>query len=655
MLFRHLPLKEQQTMNRSRCLVTTILLASFLSFFTFADEWPYPQDVPQITPLNIGMASDRPVDISRFLLARGPYQATMNPQGSLVAYISSVTGVPQVWLLSLTGGQTKQLTFGNGVTFYRWHPDGQHLIYGADNNGDEREAYYSISIDGLSEQVILPHSSAYRMFGDFDSKGENFTYASTERNGQDFDIYTLKLGPEGEQPTGSMLFQSEFGFYPRQWQPNGDLSLVTETVGEDGQNIYLLNVRNGDMTSLFKPEISSGYGDFVWTKDGKQFYFTSDQDGEMKSIRRYDLSSKTATTLFDHQFDMENFKLCHDQQYMVWTTNEYGFDKLHVYDNKQQKETLVSMLEGVYSLSCSDITAQLLVRVSGPSTPGSLFLLDLVSKKAQLLLAPDMAGIDQDEMITPMVIEFKARDGLAISGMLYLPAKQTTQLPPVVIDIHGGPTGQSRASWAPLTQYLLGQNIAVLDINVRGSTGFGKTYARLDNQEKRLDSVRDLVDALAWLKQDGKVNADRAAAMGGSYGGYMVNAVMGAYPEAFKAGLSFVGVADWVRALQTASPSLKASDRIEYGDIREQRWQDFYANNSPINTVHKIKAPMFYEHGENDPRDPVTESDSMVKALRAKGIPVTYLRFPDEGHSIAKLENRITFYRELVEFLHQYL
>ena len=130
---------------------------------------------------------------------------------------------------------------------------------------------------------------------------------------------------------------------------------------------------------------------------------------------------------------------------------------------------------------------------------------------------------------------------------------------------------------------------------------------------------------------------------------------MGAYPNAFKAGASFVGVADWVRALETASPGLKASDRIEYGDITEQRWKDFYAQNSPINTVHKIKAPMFFQHGVNDPRDPVTESDTMVKVLRDKHVPVTYLRFPDEGHFIQKLENRITFYRQLAEFLEQHL
>jgi dipeptidyl aminopeptidase/acylaminoacyl peptidase len=635
-----------------------VCLAGFFILFphqTHSADWPYPQDTPQINPIRIGMAGDQPIDISRFLLARGPASATMNSQGSVVAYISSTTGVPQVWLLSLEGGQTTQLTYGNGVTFYRWHPDGQHIIYGADNEGNEREAYYLISLDGLSEQLLLDHSKAYRVFGDIDSQGQQFTYASTERNGRDFDIYLLDFSLDNKEAKSTLVFQSEFGFYPRQWQPSGDLSIVTEVVGEDGANVYLLNTKTGKMTNLFKPEISSDYSQFVWSKSGKAFYFTSDQDGEMKSLRQYDVATGTSKVLFSHQFDIENIQSCMQEKYLTWTTNEYGFDKLHIYNQQAKTNKKVDLPDGVYSLSCSAAGKDLLVRISGPATPGSLFLVDLTNQQTRLLMAPDMAGIDPQQMIKPQIIEFPARDGLTLNGLLYLPVSQSASLPPIVIDVHGGPTGQSRASWGPLIQYLLGQGIAVLDINVRGSTGFGKTYARLDNQEKRLDSVRDLVDALAWLKTDGRVNASQAAVMGGSYGGYMVNAVMGAYPDAFKAGLSYVGVADWVKALQTASPGLKASDRIEYGDIREQRWLDFYAKNSPINTVHNIKAPMFYEHGVNDPRDPVTESDTMVKALRDKNIAVTYLRFPDEGHSIAKLANRITFYQQVAAFLKQHL
>ena len=635
---------------KTKRIMAMTCLSGMLSSPVIADSWPYPQDTPKSTSVNIGMASDRPVDVSRFLLARGAREGALNTDGSLMAFMSNVTGVYQLWIMDASGGQAKQLTFGNGITFYRWHPDGKRILYGADNEGNEREAYYLISVDGLQESVALPHSDAFRSFGDFDRSGQRFSYASTERNGRDFDLYMYDL----KTAKSKMIYQAEFGFFPNKWHPDSQRLLVTETRGEDAQNLYMLDSSSGKMTAVFKPEIAAAYENFNWKPDGSGFYFTSNQRDQMLEIQFYDLNAKVTTTLVSSTHDLEDLRLCNNGKNLIWTENNKGFETIMVADSQGKNARRVELPKGVFSLSCGQ-SDTVMVRHSGPATPGTIYTLSINTLKTEPLLFPQMAGIDSKQLVAPEPITFTARDGITIHGLLYLPDTKGDKKPPVVIDIHGGPTAQAKAAWQPLTQYLVGKGIAVLDINVRGSTGYGKDYARLDNQKKRLDSVRDLVDALAWMKEDGRLDADRAAAMGGSYGGYMVNAVMGAYPDAFKAGASFVGVADWVRALQTASPGLKASDRIEYGDIREKSWQEFYAVNSPINTVGKINAPMFYQHGVNDPRDPVTESDEMVKALRDNNIPVTYLRFPDEGHSVKKMRNRVTFYRELARFLESHL
>lgn len=632
----------------------TILFTLFLTFpslvFATTNEWAYPQDTPKAEAISIGMASDRPIDISRYLMARGPFGSKINKKGTKVAYISKATGRDQLWVVSASGGQPKQLTYGNGITFFEWHPDSVSILYGADNEGDEREAYYLITADGSQEQIALQHSKAYRSFGAFDESGKRFTYASTERNGRDFDIYMHDI----KSAKNTLIYQAEFGFFPSKWRPGSSQILVTETRGEDGNNLFLLDTDSGQLETIFKPQISAAYSDFNWLENGQGFYFSSNQSGEMLSLQFHDMTTGKTQTVASADYDIEDVMLCNKDRQLLWTINNNGFETLQIFDRKTGKAKRLDLPQGTYTLSCADnYTA--VARINGPHTPGTVVSLDLSSGQYQTLLEPDMVGIKPTEMITPQIVTFPARDGVTLQGLLYLPKSTESKKPPLVVDIHGGPTGQSKASWAPLSQYLVGKGIAVLDINVRGSTGFGKTYARLDNQEKRLDSVRDLVDALDWLKKDGRVDADRAAAIGGSYGGYMVNAVMGAYPDAFKAGASFVGVADWVRALQTASPGLKASDRIEYGDISNPKWQEFYAVNSPINTVDNITAPMFFQHGVNDPRDPVTESDSMVKALRKKNIPVTYLRFNDEGHSISKLENRVIFYRKLAAFLEQHL
>ena len=292
------------------------------------------------------------------------------------------------------------------------------------------------------------------------------------------------------------------------------------------------------------------------------------------------------------------------------------------------------------------------MRVSGPATPGDVFLWNLDTSTLRQTVAASLGGLDSSTFVTPTSLRYPARDGVELQGLLYRPNKETFGAkPPVVVQVHGGPTAQSRPSFRSVEQYLVNNGIAVFAVNVRGSTGFGKTYARLDNQEKRLDSVRDLVDTVAFLSRGQGLDTDRIAVMGGSYGGYMVNAVLGSYPGLFDAGVSIVGVSDWVRALEEASPGLKASDRIEYGDIREERWQNFYAKNSPINTANRINVPMLVSHGANDPRDPVTESDRIVRAVRANGNEVIYMRFPDEGHSIRKRPNRVAFYRTLSGFL----
>ncbi|MDC0601664.1 S9 family peptidase [Aliiglaciecola sp.] len=628
-------------------------MLSFLTSTAFSidaqQHWPFPQDEHTPDPLRIGTASDRPVDVSRFLLSRGASSGRVNSQGTHIAFSSNVTGISQLWIMAITGGQAKQLTFGNGITFFRWHPDGQQIIYGADNNGDEREAYYMIDIAGTSESLVKASSKAYRAFGAFHADGKRFSYASTERNGRDFDIYVHNLN----NGKSELVYQSEFGFFPAQWRPGTNQMLVTETVGEDGENLYLLDTSSKKIQPLFKPTVSAAFNNFQWNASGSGFYFISNDDSDLLSLRFHNMTTNRTDEIVKTDAELHGVKLCAGGDTLLYSINDDGFETAFVTPTKSFSPKKVDLPQGTLYASCSQKSAAI-ITLNGPATPGSLYALDLNSAESTLIREPDLAGIDSRTLQTPEVIRFPARDGVELQGLLYLP-KNIKGMPPLVIDIHGGPTGQARPSWQPLTQYLVGKGIAVLDINVRGSTGFGKTYARLDNQEKRLDSVRDLVDALAWLKKDGRVDADNAAAMGGSYGGYMVNAVMGAYPDAFAAGASFVGVADWVRALQTASPGLKASDRIEYGDITDPKWQEFYAVNSPINTVENIVAPMFFQHGVNDPRDPVTESDTMVSALREKNIPVTYLRMPDEGHSVRKLTNRVMLYRQLADFLETHL
>ncbi len=626
--------------------------------FGYAEPDPSLEAIsPSSEAVSVGLAGSDPADIARYLMARGAGSAALSPNGETVAFIFSATGERQLWTVPATGGQPRQITFGNGVTFFRWAPDGESLLYGADNNGDEQEAYYRIAADGGTETLVLPAvEGGFRRFGAFSAEGETIAYASTERNGLDFDIYTADL----ESGQSKRVYEGRFGFFAQSVSPDGAHIVVTETVGEDADNLYLLNTQTGALRTLSKPTIEDranhSDGGMAWSDDARALYLASSAGRDFAALVRYDIESGAAELIASADHDIENVSLCGaGDRYLAWTENRDGFGALRIRDRKRGRDIAPPALpEGVYSLSCTEDTNNLLVRINGWRTPGDLYVIDLKTRKAARVFASTMAGLDADRLVRPESIRLTARDGVTLQGMLYLPdeaSRKDAGAPPVLFQVHGGPSGQSRANFDPIVQYHVDRGVAVFEPNVRGSTGFGRAYSALDDREKRLDSIRDLIDMLDHLRKDGRVDADRAAVAGGSYGGYAVNAVLAAYPDAFIAGVSLFSVADWVTALDVASPALKASDIIEYGDINEPQWRAFYTEQSPIRQADQIKVPVLFSHGVKDPRIDIAETETMVKALRKNGINAPYIRIPDEGHGWRKLSNRLFYYRREAAFL----
>jgi dipeptidyl aminopeptidase/acylaminoacyl peptidase len=603
------------------------------------------------------MAGDTPADISRYLLASGASAPQLSPDGKDVVFRSSVTGTPQLWTLPVTGGAPRQLTFGNGVTFARWLPDSSGILYGADNNGDEQESYLFINRDGSSERKIFSATQGgFRALGDVGFDNDSLFLASTERTGLHYDIY------QGSISSGDLelIFEGNYGNFARALSPDGRYLVVTETVGEDADYLYLLDTTTREMRVVSQPESRANHGDggFAWSPDSQTLYMSSNTDREFAAVVAYDVIDGRFESLVESEFDLADVQLCGENgAYLVWTENRNGFDVLggrHLASGSPI--AFPAIPEGVYSLSCSQQSSTLIVGVNGWQTPGDIHAIDLLGGAGKRLVDSNLAGIQLESLVRPESITMVARDGVELQGLLYLPlGGDQTSPPPVIFEVHGGPTAQSRASFDPVSQYHVARGIAVFKPNVRGSTGFGRTYVKLDDQKQRLDSVRDLVDMLDFFKTDGRVDAFRAAVSGGSYGGYMVNAVLANYPSAFAAGVSRYGVADWVTALQVASPALKASDRIEYGDIRDPKWRAFYTVNSPIRQADKIRVPVLYSHGVMDPRIDIYETEVMVRTLRANGIEAPYIKVPDEGHGWRKLGNRLFYYRRQAEFLEAHL
>lgn len=306
---------------------------------------------------------------------------------------------------------------------------------------------------------------------------------------------------------------------------------------------------------------------------------------------------------------------------------------------------------GVYNIDFAKESPVLAVQVNGPQAPGEVVTWNVQTGETANPVRASNAGLSFAKMAIPEVVTFTARDGAGLSELMYRPANVPN--PPVLLSVHGGPTGQALPTYQADKQYYVAAGIAIFDLNYRGSSGFGKYFAALNDKELHANELGDIEDAMNLLKASGRVDTSRAAIGGASYGGYLTNAALGSFPNMFLAGVSAVGVSDWVTALQGAEPSLHASDLEEYGDVADPKVREFFAKLSPINNVAKIKTPVLVETGANDPRDPPSESDRLVEAIRKSGGIVSYIRFPNEGHAIKILANRIYYYRRVAAFLEE--
>lgn len=609
--------------------------------------WANTADVPRPELVTLGLAGQGAPDIARYLLVQGATAFHLSPDGRTVAYLSRVTGAPQLWTVDAAGGWPRQLTYGEGVDEFRWLPDGTGLLYAADSGGDERLGFVAVSADGARERVVLPRAEAFQSFGDFAADGRRFAFTSTARNGRDFDVYVAGL--DGSAPR--RVREMRGAVTPVAWRPGTSEVLVREARGEDGADLHLLNVDTGAIRTLLRPTEAAEHADPVWLPDGSGFYLVSDQGRDRKGLAFYDMAQGRLRFVGAPEGEVEQVRLSGDGRWLAWLVNVGGFHSLQVLDRRSNaRRPAPELPAGALEIDFARAAPVLGVRVSGAKAVGEVHVWNVETGAVARPVRTQWAGLDPAATVTPELLSFKARDGVTLTGLYYRP-RGTAAAPPLLLRLHGGPSSQASPGWLPEIQYFAARGIAVFDLNYRGSTGFGKAFARLNDKRLRPNEVNDLVDAVAWLRATGRADPKRAAVTGRSYGGYLTNAVVGAHPELFVAAVSQVGVSDWVQALETASPALKASDRVEFGNIDDPADRAFFASISPINNAGRIRTSLLVQHGANDPRDPVAESDRFVQAVRGAGGEVVYVRFPDEGHQIAKLENQVHFFRRMAAFL----
>ena len=446
-------------------------------------------------------------------------------------------------------------------------------------------------------------------------------------------------------------------------------------------------------------ENSAQFGDAGFLPDGKSLLFAHNDNREFYSLANLRLrnaanandwrpDNREVRILDDTQWDVSDVALPDAAARFAYVINREGFSEVFIQDIETGGKPLITTFpkkptkvalpaQGlVGGVTFSKDQTKLAFSFSSSKNNGDIWLYDIGTKKLAQITQSDRAGIDPRTFVTPELVKFTTFDGKEIPAWYYPPQgveylkmrnqpKRTfafsknlgTRLQavkvPVIVSVHGGPEGQSRPGFNPLFQYYLSRGYAVLDPNVRGSTGYGKTYTHLDDVEKREDSVKDLAAAHEWLVTKGGADPKRIAVMGGSYGGYMTMAAITLYPDLWAAAVNTVGIVNWETFLQNTSGYRRRQREVEYG--RLDRDIEFLRRVSPIRKIDKIKAPLFVIHGKNDPRVPYTEAEQVVDALKKRNAIVEYKLYDDEGHGISKLKNRLDLYPLVADFLDKYM
>ncbi len=593
--------------------------------------------------------------IQDFLMTKTAAYPVLSHDMSKVVFASNIKGETfQLYYTHVVGSEIKQLTdLSEPVTDFKLSPTASQLIFLKDDKGNENYQIHLLHIDSGVIKPLTEKPQVKHMAVSWSPDGNTVTYSSNEKNGKDFDIYIKNI----ETGIEECIYANNGYFVNTGFSPQGNYCVFAKANSNVDQELFLYNVQTKELTEITKREAGKEeyYSASVhWAPDESAIYTLSDVGREFKAIWKYDIQKQKGGYVFEYNWDVDNFAVSEDGKKLFIVLNENGSLTLRAYILSDMKEIPLSIPKGnVYDLDL-DPTGELVVYSFGSAVQNrNIFTLDL--KNGDIKQLTDMPmGVSKDILVRPEEIWFESFDGLKVPAFVYKPQNiEAGKKLPVLIDIHGGPEAQAFNGLNTINQFFVNSGFVVVIPNVRGSSGYGKTYLSLDNIEKRMDSVKDMVSLREYLKTLSYVDENKIVLMGGSYGGFMVLAGLAFYPDLWAAGIDIVGISNFITFLENTAPYRRAIREAEYGYLERDR--ELLISISPIHKADQIQASLMVVHGVNDPRVPFDEAKQVVEKVRSNGKEVEFLVYEDEGHGLGKLKNKFDAYPKMVSFLQRVL
>ena len=568
---------------------------------------------------------------------------------------SNKSGIYNVYTIPATGGEMTPITQSDSTSIFAesYFPNDNRMLLSADGNGDEIDHLFVRELDGTIKD-ITPEKGAKASFYGW-SKDDKFLYfGSNKRDPRFFDVYKLSI----DDYSSKLLYQNNDGLDFSGMSNDENFFALSKSINTNDSDLFLFDVTTKEMIKINENLSANAAQDF--SNDNATFYYTTDDGGEFSYLMAYDLATKTKKKVIEKSWDVMGSGFTSEGKYMVVYVNEDGKNAIEVLDATTMKPISLPDFgeNSITSVGFSDDEKWMRMYVGGSNSPSDLYTYNLETKEEHKLTNVLNKDIALEDLVTATVVRYKSFDGTEIPAIYYLPHQASAENKvPAMVWVHGGPGGQTRQNFSSLIQYMVNHGYAVLAVNNRGSSGYGKTFFKMDDKNHGEKDLQDCVEGKNWLATQHEIDGEKIGIIGGSYGGYMTMAALTYTPEEFDVGVNLFGVTNWMRTLKSIPPyweSFRESLYLELGDpftadsVRLKRI-------SPLFHTDKVTKPLIVLQGSEDPRVLQVESDEIVAGVRKNNVPVEYVLFADEGHGFIKKENQIEAYSRILTFLDKYL
>lgn len=569
---------------------------------------------------------------------------------------SNQTGINNAFKIALDSFEITQLTFSDSNSIYpiSYFQKDNRFLFRSDQGGNEIWHIYINNLDGTVVD-LTPGKNTRATFLKWSDNEKKFFFTSNKRNSKFMDLYQIDINSLDSK----LIFKNDEALNITDISKDEEYVVLSKNYTRDNSDIFLYDIKKNEIQKVLYDADDVNHRPTGFSLDSKSIYFLTDLNSEFNYLKKYNIQNKQVEEVQRESWDIVNSYFTENGSYRISTINEDSQTKIKIFDIKNNKMLMLPNLNNgfISSVNISDSESKLSFYHGGARSPNNLYFKKIEDGNVQKLTDSMNPLINKKHLGEAKVIKFNSFDGLEIPAVYYKPPNATSSNKmPALVRVHGGPGGQARVGYRASTQYLVNHGYAVLDINNRGSSGYGKTFQTLDDQAHSKGDLDDCLAAMDWLKEQGHIDGERIGILGGSYGGYMVMAAMAFRPEAFDVGVNIFGVTNWIRTLKNIPPWWEAARESLYKELGNPFTQEDYLYSiSPLFHAKNIIKPVLVLQGANDPRVLQVESDEMVEAIKKQNVPVEYVVFPDEGHGFSKKKNQIKSNETILSFLDKYL